>query len=106
MGRGFYHIEFDFAEGVEVVVQLNPIVIKDAVIFFTRRHQDFLPDEAEKIGEIFYPLTTVFSSLTREYAPFLECIGNQLGIVVKSGDGNRSRNAHNPSMTAINVLYE
>ena len=102
--RGFYHIEFDFAEGVEVVLQLNPIFIKEAVIFFTHWHQDFLPDEATKTREICYPLIAVFPGLTREYVPFLECIGNQLGIVVKSGDEIRSGNAHNLSMPMIKVL--
>ena len=49
-------------------------------------------------------MTVVFPGLQKEYIPFLEYIGSQLGMVIRTGERNKNKNGHLVLLPSVRIL--
>ena len=82
MGSGFYHVELDTMEAVEMMLAHSPLDVRGARAFVMPWKQGFDPKEAARKGDRIFPLTIVFPGLRKEYLPMLVAIASRIGTVM------------------------
>ena len=104
LGQGFYHVEFLEASSVKLVMHNNPVDMRESLAFFSQWTQGFSPKEACKSGEMLVPVMMVMPGLRKEYLPFIEEIGKQVGIVVKKGKEQQDVKSNTSGSSSIRIL--
>ena len=104
LGQGFYHVEFLEASSVKLVMHNNPVDMRGSLAFFSQWTQGFSPKEECKSGQMLGPVTMVMPGLRKEYLPFIEEIGKQVGIVVKKGKEQQDVKSNTSGSPSIRIL--
>ena len=83
MGRGFYHVELDTIESVEMMLEHSPLDVRGARAFVMPWKQGFNLVEAIRKGDQIFQLTIVFPRLRKEYLPMIGAIASRIRTMVK-----------------------